>query len=360
MDVRKRRIRFTGQEFEQELDINNYKARLYDPDTGRFAEHMDVHARQAPWMAHICRVQPDPIHTERTGLDSYDPYQYAGANPIMNIDPDGKKMCHGNTVAALVIGGSTIAGGVIGGTYGSFGGPAGTVGGAAGGAALGALAGTGIAAATSVMGNYTGGGSGGDCSTKWPNELAALGFVLAPLMGVDFDDDKSTIPFVIMLTHYYDNYVEGHGPTILNKLNRTELQFSMLYYHNYLQSDSDPENDSYALIAYFALTEMVANPRFEMDEASFYHDQYGPDVFEAKNRPATSQWVKRSHTIAFSHDSWSRTYKREKKATPKSWGDARGLVAGFNTAGTVIANAALSISGTILFGTANILSGLKR
>jgi hypothetical protein len=60
-----------------------------------------------------------------------------------------------------------------------------------------------------------------------------------------------------------------------------------------------------------------------------------------------------------SHDSWSRTFSREKNATPKWWGDARGGVATINTAATVVGNMAMAGTGTILFSVANAFTGTK-
>ncbi|EHQ05052.1 RHS repeat-associated core domain-containing protein [Leptonema illini] len=62
---------FTGQELERETGLYNYKARLYDPETGRF-------------------LQPDPVHTERAGFDNWDRYQYANNNPVNFTDPTGE------------------------------------------------------------------------------------------------------------------------------------------------------------------------------------------------------------------------------------------------------------------------------
>ena len=62
---------FTGQEFEQETGLYNYKARMYDQETGRF-------------------LQPDPVHTENVGFDNWDRYQYANNNPVNFTDPTGE------------------------------------------------------------------------------------------------------------------------------------------------------------------------------------------------------------------------------------------------------------------------------
>ncbi|NEQ38786.1 MAG: RHS repeat-associated core domain-containing protein [Okeania sp. SIO3I5] len=57
--------RYTGQEFDPELGLYNYRARFYDPRLGRFYA-TDPKAQFAS------------------------PYLYAGNNPIMIVDPDGK------------------------------------------------------------------------------------------------------------------------------------------------------------------------------------------------------------------------------------------------------------------------------
>jgi RHS repeat-associated protein len=62
---------FTGQEFEPETGLYNYKARIYDPETGRF-------------------LQPDPVHTDQPGQDNWDRYQYVWNNPVNFVDPDGE------------------------------------------------------------------------------------------------------------------------------------------------------------------------------------------------------------------------------------------------------------------------------
>ncbi|XP_049282990.1 uncharacterized protein LOC125763675 [Anopheles funestus] len=56
---------YTGQEWEPETDLYNYRARLYDPDIGRF-------------------YQMDPKEQYPS------PYVYAGNSPIALIDPDGE------------------------------------------------------------------------------------------------------------------------------------------------------------------------------------------------------------------------------------------------------------------------------
>ncbi|WP_169314811.1 RHS repeat-associated core domain-containing protein [Leptonema illini] len=70
---------FTGQEFEPETGLYNYKARIHDPETGRF-------------------LQPDPVHTDQPGQDNWDRYQYVWNNPVNFVDPDGEAGCFPNTM----------------------------------------------------------------------------------------------------------------------------------------------------------------------------------------------------------------------------------------------------------------------
>jgi len=44
---------------------------MYDPETGRF-------------------LQPDPVHNETAGIDSYDRYSYVSGNPVNFTDPTGE------------------------------------------------------------------------------------------------------------------------------------------------------------------------------------------------------------------------------------------------------------------------------
>lgn len=67
--------RFTGQEFDPETGLYNYKSRLYDADVGRF-------------------LSPDPSH------QFFSPYLYAANNPLSFVDPTGQFAI----IAALVEG----------------------------------------------------------------------------------------------------------------------------------------------------------------------------------------------------------------------------------------------------------------
>ncbi|GIU70484.1 MAG: hypothetical protein KatS3mg002_1720 [Candidatus Woesearchaeota archaeon] len=36
-------------------------------------------------------IQPDPVHTERSGFDNYDRYNYVNNNPVNFVDPEREK-----------------------------------------------------------------------------------------------------------------------------------------------------------------------------------------------------------------------------------------------------------------------------
>ena len=61
------RYRYTGQEYDSETGLYNYRARLYNADLGRF-------------------YAPDPLQEQTSA------YAYVGNNPISNVDPDGRKI----------------------------------------------------------------------------------------------------------------------------------------------------------------------------------------------------------------------------------------------------------------------------
>lgn len=71
------RYLYTGQEYEPELAVYNYRARVYDPALGRF-------------------LAPDPMGQQNSA------YAYVGNNPIMNLDPDGQWFGLDDLIASAV------------------------------------------------------------------------------------------------------------------------------------------------------------------------------------------------------------------------------------------------------------------
>lgn len=69
--------RFTGQEYDSETQLYNFRARFYDPGYGRF-------------------YSPDPLFQYPS------PYVYAGNNPVSNIDPSGTWSFWSTVVTAAV------------------------------------------------------------------------------------------------------------------------------------------------------------------------------------------------------------------------------------------------------------------
>ena len=82
---------FTGREYEPELGMYYYRARYYDPNTGRFLQQ-----------------DPDPgkLRSPNTFLSKY---IYAVNNPIMFSDPNGR-----NPIAIIAVIVGAIVGGIIG------------------------------------------------------------------------------------------------------------------------------------------------------------------------------------------------------------------------------------------------------
>ncbi|PJE01398.1 MAG: hypothetical protein CK427_10800 [Leptospira sp.] len=206
-----------------------------------------------------------------------------------------------------------------------------------------------LAAAVGNVGNYTGGGK--RCYKGMPQEEQAIWLLMLPYIEKNENLNEQIASFIFI--YNYTNSLSGSGPSPLGKLNRLEL--TML-----LVSENEKNNSPliYSLI-YYGMTHNVGNPRSAVDKASFYHDQYGPNVLKPKNRRANSKWMGQAKTASFSHNTWSRNYKREWDATKRSCRDARDLCATFNTLGTTIADAAITVVGSVLFSTANFISGVE-
>ncbi|CAF2187707.1 unnamed protein product [Rotaria magnacalcarata] len=77
--------RYTGQEWDEEIGLYNYHARLYDPDIGRF-------------------YQVDPQEQYAS------PYKYAGNSPVSMIDPTGEIAFLPILMIGLAIGGAYLGG----------------------------------------------------------------------------------------------------------------------------------------------------------------------------------------------------------------------------------------------------------
>jgi len=243
---------------------------------------------------------------------------YVNGDPVSFRDPSGN-VCEGNLVAGLTI---------------SLGMPL-------------------LAAAAVVgnVGNYTGGGK--RCYKGMPQEEQAIMLLILPYIQKNENASESERLLSYFFIYNYTKSLSGSGPSPLGKLNRLELIMLLL-------SENEKNNSPliYSLI-YYGMTHNVGNPRSAVDKASFYHDQYGPNVLKPKNRRANSKWMGQAKTASFSHNTWGRNYKREWDATKRSCRDARDLCATFNTLGTTIADAAITVVGSVLFSTANFISGVE-
>jgi hypothetical protein len=155
-----------------------------------------------------------------------------------------------------------------------------------------------------------------------------------------------------MVNHYVDN-LNGVGLSPIGKMNRTELKLFLLFEH--LQTGQPIE--AYIAI-YHLMTTGVLRSRSGVDQASLQHDTWGPKIIDPKNRRANSKWMGQAKTAAFSHDTWSRNYKREWNATKRSCRDARDLCATVNTIGTTVGDAVMAITGSVLFSIANTITGV--
>jgi len=78
---------YLGQEWDEEVCLYNYHARLYDPSIGRF-------------------YQVDPKE------QYFSPYKYAGNSPVSMVDPDGQVAF---IIPLVIAGARAIVGGYLGG-----------------------------------------------------------------------------------------------------------------------------------------------------------------------------------------------------------------------------------------------------
>jgi len=262
-----------------------------------------------PGLGRFLQADDMAITDEPFGVNRY---MYVGGDPVSLADSNGN-VCTANIVGAIAF---------------NLMGPVGT-------------------AAFGVAGNHTGGGS---CS-KLPNEkglIRLLGF----LRSDQIENETERSIFLYMVDHYAES-LNGVGPSPIGKLNRTELKIFLLF--EYLQTGKDI---GYYILAYQWMTTGVLRARSSVDQASIYHDQYGPNVLRPQNRRANSKWMGQAKTASFSHDTWSRNYKREWNATKRSCRDARDLCATVNALGTTVADAVMTITGSVLFSIANVVTGV--
>ena len=290
------KFKYTGQEEDRESGLYYYKARYYDASLGRF-------------------ISSD---TEVDGLseNGMNRNMYVGGDPVSFRDPTGN-VCGAQVFSAMAL--------LL------FPNPYGAV----------------LAAGGGVSGNHTG---GGQCS-KLPKENQLIIAVILPYLGQIKDENQRAVALVATLL--YTQSLSGKGPSPLGKLSRTELQFFLLG-----ELNKNPDNALYYLAAYSGMTTDVRYTKSAVDKGSMTHDKFGPNVLRARNRRANSKWMGNAKSSSFSHDTWSRNHKREYNATPRKYGDARGGVAVINTIGTTFGDAIMTVTGSILFSTANVISGI--
>ncbi|MCB1194409.1 MAG: RHS repeat-associated core domain-containing protein, partial [Leptospiraceae bacterium] len=105
---------------------------------------------------------------------------------------------------------------------------------------------------------------------------------------------------------------------------------------------------------YYQDTTGVLKPTSDLDEASLEHDKEGSRYHTPEAMKANRKWLGRAWSLG---SRWNKTYEHDLKSTPRYWGDLRGTVA-LLTAGTrFYLDLYPMISGTLLFGTANIVNG---
>jgi len=150
------RHKFTGQEFDGEIALYNYGARLYDPSIGRF---------MSPDSA-IPGASPQALNR----------YAYGFNNPIAYMDPSG----HTPWFAAAIIG--AVVGAVVGGTEAALTG-SNILKGVGMGAATGAITGLTMGAATAVVGTAQAGTAFGSIAYGYAG--AVSGSINASIQGAN-------------------------------------------------------------------------------------------------------------------------------------------------------------------------------
>jgi RHS repeat-associated protein len=224
------KFKYTGQEEDKESGLLYYKARYYDPILGRFISADDL--------------------TVSNDLYGQNKYMYVRGNPVLWVDRDGK-WCSKNTLGVvLFMVGGPIATGIGGVVY-----------------------------------NYTGGG--GSCSQKEPDELGALYAFFLPDLA---NSSQSDFGIKVLGIFYYYQFQKSRGePTFINSVSRKDLGMFLAY--NTLKNSSE-ENIQRNAYIWYLMTNKVAKPAKGLDQASYWHDQYGSRPADPNNRRANNQWIK--------------------------------------------------------------------
>ncbi len=136
----------------------------------------------------------------------------------------------------------------------------------------------------------------------------------------------------------------------------TEIRKRNLLLFHYSNDNSDVAN---AFRAYLLFREWdfnwndVPKATTEVDRASKEHDIDGGSSWSSRKamRP-NSRWMGRVWSVS----RWNETHRREMKAVPKWYGDARPIVGTVNSLSTYAYDSYVGMTGTILFGTANAVN----
>jgi RHS repeat-associated protein len=225
------KFKYTGQEEDKESGLLYYKARYYDPILGRFISADDL--------------------TVSNDLYGQNKYMYVRGNPVLWVDKEGE-WCSKNTLGVILF----MLGGPIA---------------------------TGIGG---VVYNYTGGG--GNCSHRTPGTDGGETISLLLLAGVNkqnlSDQDKLNVLGIL----YYSQFQRDRGePTFINSMSRKDLG-------KFLMADSilNKREPLTTLAIWGLMTYGVLKPQKGVDQASYWHDQYGGDSTDPNNRRANNMWIK--------------------------------------------------------------------